>query len=673
MVCLGRPATAGACPRCLYRRNGGWRVLNRPVGFILLALLSATPFWTASAFVDVTLPDVATHEGEAFTQPVLVEDLTGLDVIAATFEIQYDPNRVTATGIDTVGTLAQGWFTATNVLAEGRIRIPMANATPAEGAGVFINVLFQALAGSAGEITLTVSQAVLNTSPASSVTVGSVIIQPSLTGEDPISTQITVKTTPAGHSAVWNMIAPPVEPVITRIDDSTFGELGVYSAQNWLAFRWNSALARYEQPEEVGGTSKDEFRIGKAWFVAADEPQGGGDLTLTVTGIPAGTSTRTVIPITGSIQQPRWTMVGNPYNFAFRWSDATVQVRQTGGMVEYTPTQADGDQLDDGGGIVDWIDNTAFAWNPSVADWERGESDDQTLVIAPGQGFFLLSAIEGELLFTPEEAGQVASAGAIRPIDTGAWGAQLVATSGDQSDAVKMVVARSGVLSASSTRKPPPTPMAGSVRVVLRKRISGRDASAQRVAETTPIRRSPWTEYETLVVPQTEELAWDVEIYALEGAELRWDAWNLPDDVDLSLREAGASRPVDLRVEKRLRVDASDGWRRFVITARGRSASTQVFQDRLLPNYPNPFNPETWIPFELNEPANVTVTVYDTLGQAVRRVELGHRAPGVYRTPNRAVHWDGRNDQGERVAGGAYFVELRAGDARETRRIVLAK
>ena len=90
-------------------------------------------------------------------------------------------------------------------------------------------------------------------------------------------------------------------------------------------------------------------------------------------------------------------------------------------------------------------------------------------------------------------------------------------------------------------------------------------------------------------------------------------------------------------------------------------------------NYPNPFNPETWIPFELNEGADVTLTVYDGLGRVVRRLQLGHRRPGVYLSRNRAAHWDGRNDHGEEMASGTYFVELTADEFREMRRIVLLK
>ena len=82
----------------------------------------------------------------------------------------------------------------------------------------------------------------------------------------------------------------------------------------------------------------------------------------------------------------------------------------------------------------------------------------------------------------------------------------------------------------------------------------------------------------------------------------------------------------------------------------------------LLPNYPNPFNPETWIPYQLAEPADVTLHIYSVNGALVRTLKLGHQIAGMYHSKNRAVYWDGRNEQGERVAEcGVYFYTLSVG------------
>ena len=93
----------------------------------------------------------------------------------------------------------------------------------------------------------------------------------------------------------------------------------------------------------------------------------------------------------------------------------------------------------------------------------------------------------------------------------------------------------------------------------------------------------------------------------------------------------------------------------------------------LLPNYPNPFNPETWIPYQLATPADVTLTIYDLQGRVVRDLDLGHRRAGVYQNRSRAAYWDGSNAQGEPAASGVYFYTLKAGDFSATRKMLIRK
>jgi len=96
-------------------------------------------------------------------------------------------------------------------------------------------------------------------------------------------------------------------------------------------------------------------------------------------------------------------------------------------------------------------------------------------------------------------------------------------------------------------------------------------------------------------------------------------------------------------------------------------------QTALLVNYPNPFNPETWIPYQLAVAADVTLTIYAIDGEPVRTLSLGQQPGGMYQSKSRAAYWDGRNEVGERVASGLYFYTLTAGDFTATRKMLIVK
>ena len=94
---------------------------------------------------------------------------------------------------------------------------------------------------------------------------------------------------------------------------------------------------------------------------------------------------------------------------------------------------------------------------------------------------------------------------------------------------------------------------------------------------------------------------------------------------------------------------------------------------QLLQNFPNPFNPETWIPYQLSEDSSVSVSIYDTTGLLIRTLSLGYQSAGFYDSQGRAAYWDGRNAFGESVASGVYFYQLRAGNYTALRRMVILK
>jgi hypothetical protein len=102
-------------------------------------------------------------------------------------------------------------------------------------------------------------------------------------------------------------------------------------------------------------------------------------------------------------------------------------------------------------------------------------------------------------------------------------------------------------------------------------------------------------------------------------------------------------------------------------------ASVIPNRSELLANFPNPFNPETWIPFKLKEASDTLITIYDVHGRVVRKLDLGYIPAGVYQTKAKSAYWDGTNDIGERVASGIYFYHLKAGEFSASRKMVILK
>lgn len=99
----------------------------------------------------------------------------------------------------------------------------------------------------------------------------------------------------------------------------------------------------------------------------------------------------------------------------------------------------------------------------------------------------------------------------------------------------------------------------------------------------------------------------------------------------------------------------------------------RVTESKLLQNFPNPFNPETWIPYELHTDADVTIKIYDILGKLVKTIDIGRQVAGPYTTKAYAAYWDGRSQLGEKVACGVYFYQLHAGKYSSMRKMVILK
>ena len=112
--------------------------------------------------------------------------------------------------------------------------------------------------------------------------------------------------------------------------------------------------------------------------------------------------------------------------------------------------------------------------------------------------------------------------------------------------------------------------------------------------------------------------------------------------------------------------DAVDAAENSEVVAQRRTA-------QVLPNFPNPFNPETWIPYQLETASDVSLSIYDVSGRLVRTIELGYQQAGLYANRSDAIYWNGRNNHGEQVASGVYVYRLTAGEYSASRRMVIVK
>ena len=144
-----------------------------------------------------------------------------------------------------------------------------------------------------------------------------------------------------------------------------------------------------------------------------------------------------------------------------------------------------------------------------------------------------------------------------------------------------------------------------------------------------------------------------------------------PDATALAVLDIG-----QLRAQIQILRANSDGTAKYrQIIAFLKELLAEILPDRteLLANYPNPFNPETWIPYHLARASNVQIVIYDMYGAVVRRLELGHQSKGYYINRSRAAYWNGQNAYGERVASGIYFYQLQTDHVSPVRRMIILK
>ena len=152
------------------------------------------------------------------------------------------------------------------------------------------------------------------------------------------------------------------------------------------------------------------------------------------------------------------------------------------------------------------------------------------------------------------------------------------------------------------------------------------------------------------------------------------DTLGAPSVSGYNLEIAPTRKQVETWLRQTLQVNLTDpDFQRGLLVLEQLLAMLTPKETVLLFNYPNPFNPETWIPYQLSKPTDVTLRIYSVNGTLVRTLALGHQPAGVYQSKSRAAYWDGKNELGEPVASGVYFYTLKAGGFTATRKMLIRK
>ena len=166
-----------------------------------------------------------------------------------------------------------------------------------------------------------------------------------------------------------------------------------------------------------------------------------------------------------------------------------------------------------------------------------------------------------------------------------------------------------------------------------------------------------------------------VQIWDVTNGELAVEFKNLK----------GYTRAISFSPDGRLLAMASDAgvlslwempksaWLEVELKGKDITSWGKIKRGELYQNYPNPFNAETWIPFALAEDSYVSIEIRDATGKLVKRFDPGYKQGGDYLDKSKAVHWDGRNENGEEASGGLYFYTLKAGNLVATRKMVILR
>jgi Leucine-rich repeat (LRR) protein len=412
-------------------------------------------------------------------------------------------------------------------------------------------------------------------------------------------------------SAGWNMVSCPGDPVISEVSELLSG-----TSVLPVVYTWDSASRGYAQVDTL------EFGVGY-WFGAIEDTQ------LAIDYQPRSSVTCQV--------EVGWNMVGS-----------------VSGNVPVEDLTSDPD------GVVLPI---VYGWNPDERGYTRVEQ------MEPGGGYWVGAISEAAL--TIDSTAASAAPAALEParpswesviaIQTRITSSNIGALDSTpvlhQELVFGMHPSASGRFDRLLDRPIPPVPATSSNEM---KQWVNDTLKAAWVVEDPH-----FSLLDTSFVGDSSHASWELSVELPEPGELQWR--HLPTAYRCSLHYDG--QVIQMQRDGAISLPAGEHSLRLVLDA----FDALPKRTQLLANYPNPCNPETWIPYQLKEDTHVAIKIYTSTGQLVRILDLGYKPAGFYVSRDTSAHWDGRNASGESVVSGIYFYTVQAGDFAAVRKLTVLK
>ena len=427
--------------------------------------------------------------------------------------------------------------------------------------------------------------------------------------------------TPFTHDA-WNLFSVPLSEISTNLTtllDSAAGP------NDWKAGTWNGTANTPSSPIAAPG---------KPFWLIARKPLNPPQLKI------SGKTAKPEAPHTIRLPQG-WNLIANPFLFPVAFGN--LRVETAGNRLPLDQQNAVRPRF------WSWKDTTSDDRTDGVYDL----STDFSAVWEPWSGYWIFTNAEATLHLEPftELVKGVPAAPPQPPLN---WLATLSIGNARGVSRVQFALSKAAQWGYDPLDiEQPPSPASISLSLL-----------------------QDGMRYQRVALPlDAEQWVWEAELNVDQGATLVLSD-TPPSGHHLYLERLADGSRIELLHGQS--IPASDGHHRLRIRLTKRTLGWDVLDavpgvTQLLPNYPNPFNPETWIPFTLSKAGSVEISIYDAVGRHVRRLSPGMLPPGRYSEQARAAYFDGRNETGESVAGGAYFVVLKTKGYQKARRIVLLK